>query len=199
MEKKRQKRVTQQNKECNLAMVLICTVATFFFCHLPRLLTSVYEAATFHHQEICTAKKLDYHPLWFLYSIVAMNVLLVVNASSNFCIYLFAGKQFKLNMMKIFSKRPESSPRTIRMTIWKEQSIGNGVTVEHKVKETKSKVLAADMKEVVILNDKSEAVLVNDKNEAVLDNDKSEVVPSKTNFKESPCKNGQSAHDVPEK
>ena len=36
MEKKRQKRVTKQGKECNLAMILICTVVTFFFFHMPR-------------------------------------------------------------------------------------------------------------------------------------------------------------------
>ena len=34
--KKREKRVTIQSKECNLAMILICTVATFFFFHMPR-------------------------------------------------------------------------------------------------------------------------------------------------------------------
>ena len=33
---KRQKRESVQSKECNLAMVLICTVATFFLCHTPR-------------------------------------------------------------------------------------------------------------------------------------------------------------------
>ena len=44
-----------------------------------RLLTSVYEAATFNKQTLCTSKNLDYLPLWFLYSIVAMNVMLVRN------------------------------------------------------------------------------------------------------------------------
>merc|ERR1711892_1656576 len=97
MERKRQKRVTMQSRECNLAMLLICTVATFFFFHMPRLLTSVYEAATFHKQSVCNAKKLDYLPLWFLYSIVTMNFLLVLNASSNFCIYFSAGKLFRIN------------------------------------------------------------------------------------------------------
>ena len=38
---------------------------------------------------------MDYLPLWFLYSIVVMNILLVINASSNFLIYLFAGNSFR--------------------------------------------------------------------------------------------------------
>lgn len=107
--KKRETRAKQQSKECNLAIILMCTVATFFFFHFPRLLTSVYEAATFHKQERCTEKNLDYLPLWFLYSIVAMNVMLVVNASSNFWIYLFAGKLFKQNLGKIIDCRPDNS------------------------------------------------------------------------------------------
>eukprot|EP00090_Calanus_glacialis_P026330 TRINITY_DN41374_c0_g1_i1.p1 TRINITY_DN41374_c0_g1~~TRINITY_DN41374_c0_g1_i1.p1 ORF type:complete len:138 (+),score=39.22 TRINITY_DN41374_c0_g1_i1:45-458(+) len=98
---KRERRANQQTKECNLAMILMCTVAMFFFSHFPRLLTSVYEAATFHKQERCTDKKLDYLPLWFLYTIVAMNVMLVVNSSSNFWIYISAGKLFKENLIKL--------------------------------------------------------------------------------------------------
>jgi hypothetical protein len=53
---------------------------------------------------------MDYLPLWFLYSIVVMNIFLVeflaqklhsehtlqvLNASSNFLIYLFAGHSFR--------------------------------------------------------------------------------------------------------
>ena len=44
---------------------------------LFRILTSVYEAATYNDQENCKTKNLDFLPLWFLYSIVTMNGLLV--------------------------------------------------------------------------------------------------------------------------
>ena len=89
MEKNRRKRVHRQRKECSLVVILICTVGTFFVSHLPRyvigihlaslinlsrILTSVYEAATYNAQENCKTKNL---PLWFLYSIVTMNGLLV--------------------------------------------------------------------------------------------------------------------------
>ena len=36
VESRRRKRASQQNKECNLAFILICTVSTFFICHIPR-------------------------------------------------------------------------------------------------------------------------------------------------------------------
>ena len=42
-----------------------------------RLLTSVYEVATFNSQENCKKENLEFLPLWFLYSIVTMNGLLV--------------------------------------------------------------------------------------------------------------------------
>ena len=42
-----------------------------------RILTSVYEAATYNIQENCKNKNLDFLPLWFLYSIVIMNGFLV--------------------------------------------------------------------------------------------------------------------------
>ena len=47
---------------------------------------------------------MDYLPLWFLYSIVVMNILLVINASSNFLIYLFAGNSFRdqVKLLTIF-------------------------------------------------------------------------------------------------
>jgi hypothetical protein len=44
---------------------------------LPRVLTNVYEAASIYKQEKCQESKKDYMPLWYLYSIVACNLLLV--------------------------------------------------------------------------------------------------------------------------
>ncbi len=42
-----------------------------------RVLTNVYEAASIYKQEKCQESKKDYMPLWYLYSIVACNLLLV--------------------------------------------------------------------------------------------------------------------------
>ena len=60
-----------------------------------RVFTSLYEALSVQAQMTCEKKGMDYLPLWFLYSIVVMNILLVINASSNFLIYLFAGNSFR--------------------------------------------------------------------------------------------------------
>ena len=60
-----------------------------------RVFTSLYEALSVQAQMTCEKKGMDYLPLWFLYSIVVMNILLVLNASSNFLIYLFAGNSFR--------------------------------------------------------------------------------------------------------
>ena len=88
-----------------------------FTIHVSRVLTSVYEAATHNAQEKCKTKNLDFLPLWFLYSIVAMNGLLVglyivichlliicyyqvVNAASNFWIYFSFGLPFRVAFTK---------------------------------------------------------------------------------------------------
>jgi hypothetical protein len=42
-----------------------------------RVLTNVYEAASIYKQEKCQESNKDYMPLWYLYSIVACNLLLV--------------------------------------------------------------------------------------------------------------------------
>ncbi len=47
-----------------------------------RVLTNVYEAASIYKQEKCQEVKKDYMPLWYLYSIVACNLLLVGTRSS---------------------------------------------------------------------------------------------------------------------
>ena len=86
---------------------------------LFRMLTSVYEAATHNAQENCQTKNLEFVPLWFLYSIVTMNGLLVclyfpyfvshfvcyfkvVNASSNIWIYLSFGQTFRVTLFNRF-------------------------------------------------------------------------------------------------
>ena len=63
---------------------------------LFRMLTSVYEAATFQKQSICNAKELDYLPLWFLYSIVTMNVMLVsiIHSVEVLIILITGGERF---------------------------------------------------------------------------------------------------------
>jgi hypothetical protein len=65
----------QQKIQSQVGANIIARILISFSRPFDRLLTSVYEAAMFHKQSYCTAKKLDYVPLWFLDSIVAMNVM----------------------------------------------------------------------------------------------------------------------------
>jgi len=92
----------QQKKEFNLVTVLVSTALTFFLLHLPRILTSVYEAVNIDRELLCKERKKVYHPLWFLYCIIVMNSLLVLNASSNFLICLFAGNSFREQFLRMF-------------------------------------------------------------------------------------------------
>ena len=65
----------------------------------------------------------------------------VVNASSNFCIYFFAGKLFRLNLMKLLGRKPNLSPKTNGIStcglLCREQSNGN-YEEELQLKENKS-------------------------------------------------------------
>merc|ERR1712126_42189 len=101
-ERERAAKQKVREKEFNLATVLISTTTTFFALHLPRLLTSFYEALNITAQLDCAKKGMDFFPLWFLFAIVAMNILLVINASSNILIYTFVGNSFREQLLKIF-------------------------------------------------------------------------------------------------
>jgi len=76
------------------------------------ILTSVYEAATFRFQEKCEEKQLVYQPIWFTYSVVIINLLLVINSSINFFIYVFTGQHFQKTFLRlIFGKAKTLSSR----------------------------------------------------------------------------------------
>jgi len=103
--KQRERRLNQQSRDLNLAIVLISTVVMFFFCHFPRLVTSIYEAANIHSILDCREKGQDKTPLWFMYVTAAVQLLMVVNASLNLPIYFFAGKSFRetsLDLIRCF-------------------------------------------------------------------------------------------------
>jgi len=94
-DKLRERRATQQSRDCNLAIILVSTVVMFFLCHLPRVVTSIYEAANIHSILDCRDKGRDKTPIWFMYITNAVQLLMVVNASVNLPIFFFAGKTFR--------------------------------------------------------------------------------------------------------
>ena len=60
-----------------------------------RLVTSVYEAANIQSILTCRDKRMDNTPTWFMFVTAAVQLLMVVNASFNLPIYLFAGQHFR--------------------------------------------------------------------------------------------------------
>ena len=73
----REMRATQQSRDLNLAIVLISSVVMFLCCHIPRLITSVYEAANIHSILHCREQGMDKTPLWFMYVTATVQLLMV--------------------------------------------------------------------------------------------------------------------------
>jgi len=126
-ESKRNRRLSKTCKECNLATVLLCTVLTFLMLHLPRILTSLYEAATNSYKEKCEEKNLFYQPIWFTYTIVVINFFLVVNSASNFFIYIFTGEHFKKKFLKIIFGETRS------LLLTRNVEISNGKMIPEEI------------------------------------------------------------------
>ena len=75
--KMREMRASQQSRDLNLAIVLISSVVMFLCCHIPRLITSVYEAANIHSILHCREIGKDKTPLWFMYVTATVQLLMV--------------------------------------------------------------------------------------------------------------------------
>ena len=114
-------------REAGLGRVLLATTLTFLLLHLPRILLSAFEVlavppdlccdpcsvqvATFTRQQRCTHRNLEWLPLNFLYAIAAINLLLVINSSSNIWIYILAGRLFKKNLMLLLCRQSSREKR----------------------------------------------------------------------------------------
>ena len=73
----REMRASQQSRDLNLAIVLISSVVMFLCCHIPRLITSVYEVANIHSILHCREQGKDKTPLWFMYVTANVQLLMV--------------------------------------------------------------------------------------------------------------------------
>ena len=73
------------------------------FC--SRLVTSVYEAAHIGSILTCQDRGMDNTPLWNMYVTAAVQLLMVVNASFNLPIYLFAGQHFRQTLCEMLGLR----------------------------------------------------------------------------------------------
>ena len=113
-----EKRIAQQKRECNLAVVLSFTVLMFLLTHAPRysfsflrsiciqpffrIMTNIYEAITINSVLKCHDNNKGYLKIWYLYILSLINLLMVVNASLNLPIYWCVGTTFKTAFSNYF-------------------------------------------------------------------------------------------------
>jgi len=105
-----ERRVAQQKRELSLAVVLSFTVLMFLITHLPRVMTSIYEAVTIRSVIQCHKRKRGYLRIWYLYALSTIQFLQVLNSSLNLPIYYYVGSSFKIALKKYF--RFENCQRT---------------------------------------------------------------------------------------
>jgi len=97
---------SQQSKDINMSLVLVSTVAMFFFCHTPRLFVSLYEAINIHSIQLCQKKGKINTPTWFMFVTLAVQLLMVVNAAFNLPVYFFAGHHFRDALYQLLGFKP---------------------------------------------------------------------------------------------
>jgi len=100
VKKSSERRMAQQKRDCNLAIVLICTILMFLATHTPRIMTGIFEAVTISSVLICQEKNEGYLKIWYLYLLTVVNLLQVMNASLNLPIYWFVGSSFRETLLK---------------------------------------------------------------------------------------------------
>jgi len=88
-------------REANLAIVLVCIVAVFLICHVPRVILTVHEWVL--TSDIIRCGRWMMRPTWNLCVTSANHLTLVINASVNFLIYCSIGTKFKDVLREVFS------------------------------------------------------------------------------------------------
>ena len=71
------------------------------------MVTSVYEAAHIGSILTCRDRGMDSTPLWTMFVTAAVKLLMVINASFNLPIYLFAGQHFRDTLCEMLGLRCE--------------------------------------------------------------------------------------------
>ena len=90
------------NGELNLATVLICIVAVFLICHIPRVVLNCTEF--FLVDQIIECPDHFMPPNWNLCLASVNHALLIINASINFIIYTSVGENFKKSLQKLVER-----------------------------------------------------------------------------------------------
>ena len=88
--------------ELNLATVLICIVAVFLICHIPRVILNCTEF--FLVDEMLNCPEGFSPPNWNLCLASLNHALLIINASINFIIYTSMGDSFNIALKQMIKR-----------------------------------------------------------------------------------------------
>ena len=109
----------------NALMILICLVTMFLICHMFRFMLIIHEFIFLDAISNCLFDSTisNFFPQWIYILITLSEFTIILNSSSNFFVYLLAGKKFRKELFKIillqnsharrkyFSENPESNQR----------------------------------------------------------------------------------------
>ncbi|EAA01756.2 AGAP001862-PA [Anopheles gambiae str. PEST] len=94
--KERQRLSRSEKREIGLATMLICVVIVFLLCNLPAMMINIVEA---------------FYSVIIEYMVKVSNLLVTINSSVNFFIYVIFGEKFKRIFLLLFCKpRGRQSP-----------------------------------------------------------------------------------------
>ena len=114
-----------QGNDKNAIIILICLVTMFLICHMLRFMLIIHEFIYVDVISNClfsgsTSSK--FFPQWIYILMALSEFTIILNSSSNFFVYLLAGKKFRKELFKIitqnpyarkyFSENPESNQRS---------------------------------------------------------------------------------------
>ncbi|XP_023327392.1 uncharacterized protein LOC111700642 isoform X2 [Eurytemora carolleeae] len=136
------RRRIQQNKDCNLAVVLIFTIFMFLLCNTPRVMSSLIEAYTIKAELACQQKQKIYRGIWYLYTQLVVQFLMLINSSMNLPIYLGLSTHFRTTLIQSFCRqgstpgRGGGSPCTVQTAAVHDRSPGNKLVLLNQEKST---------------------------------------------------------------
>ena len=114
-----------QGNDKNAIIILICLVTMFLICHMLRFMLIIHEFIYVDVISNClfSSTSSKFFPQWIYILITLSEFTIILNSSSNFFVYLLAGKKFRKELYKIikqhppparnnFSENPESNERS---------------------------------------------------------------------------------------
>ena len=113
-----------QGNDKNAIIILICLVTMFLICHMLRFMLIIHESIYVDVISNClfSSTSSKFFPQWIYILITLSEFTIILNSSSNFFVYLLAGKKFRKELFKIitqnpyarkyFSENPESNQRS---------------------------------------------------------------------------------------